>query len=275
MKRDDLIGGHAQGNKMRKLKYLIRDAVTQKADTLITFGGAFSNHLYATAWAAQQNNLKSVGYVRGEIDPKNPTMRACAGWGMKLHPLSRTEYRQKDSPEFLEEVRNKYPQVYIIPEGGLSELAMRGMAECAAEIEQHGKYDVWVVPCATGATLGGLLQGAQGKQEFIAMSLLKGGDFDGLPPTVGHHRGRTKIVAAHLGGFGKFPAELIAYIKGFHHQHSIFLDPVYTGKMMLRLDELIRHDFFAPGSRLLVLHTGGYQGILGYNYRFGEVLSVG
>lgn len=275
LKRDDLIGGHAQGNKMRKLKYLIQDAIAKKSDTLITFGGAFSNHLYATAWAAQQNDLKSVGYVRGEIDRENPTMIACEGWGMELRPLSRAEYLFKDSSEFLEKVKVKYPRGYVIPEGGLSDLAMQGMAECAKEIEQHGKYDFWVVPCATGATLCGLLQGAQTTQEFMAMSVLKGADIDGLAKEVKSHEERIEIIPAHLGGFGKFPSELIAHIKDFHHQHNIILDPVYTGKMMLQLDELIRDDYFLPRSRILALHTGGHQGSVGYNYRFGEVLPVG
>jgi len=274
LKRDDLIGGPAQGNKMRKLKYLIQDATKKKADTLITFGGAFSNHLYATAWAAQQNDFKSTGYVRGEIDPKNPTMIACAGWGMEVRPLSRAEYSLKDSAAFLEEVRNRYPRGYVIPEGGFSELAMEGMAECAKEIEHEGKYDIWVVPCATGATLGGLLQGAHDAQEFIAMSVLKGKEIDGLPTGVKSERERIKVVAAHRGGFGKFPLELITYIKDFADMHSIYLDPVYTGKMMFKLDELIQSDFFALGTRLLVIHSGGHQGIRGYNYRFGGVLSL-
>ncbi len=276
VKRDDLLDPLISGNKYRKLKYNLQEAAAQGHHTLLTFGGAFSNHIHATAAAGKKHGFKTIGIVRGErTEPLNPTLRDAEAMGMKIHYVDRTAYRQKQSPEFLEQLAQQFGAFYLIPEGGSNVLAVRGCEEIISELEES--YTHVCCSCGTGATLAGIICGLQGAGMAIGFPALKGGSFlreeiDNLLSDRTQSRSLENwelITAYHFGGYAKFTPELVQFICDFRNYHSILLDPVYTGKMFYGIYDLIAKGHFPPGSNILALHTGGLQGIHGFNERFG------
>lgn len=268
LKREDLLFPQLSGNKFRKLKYNLQAARAQGHDTLITFGGAYSNHLHATSYAGKQFGFKTIGIVRGEElanRPLNPTLSDAKENGMKLVFLSRSRYREKAGPGFIEELNKVYGPAYLLPEGGTNNLAIRG----CTEILGNGDRDFSLVCCAvgTGGTLAGLVQTLSPGQRLQGYPSLKA---PGLEREL-----RTWIVGDswklvpyyHFGGYGKVNRDLIEFINEFRRQTDIPLDPVYTGKMVFGILEEVRLGHIPEGSRILGIHTGGLQGIRGMNRR--------
>ncbi len=277
VKRDDLlrIDEHSAfcGNKWRKLKYNLYEARRRGLSILLTFGGAFSNHLAAVAEAGKVFDFQTIGIVRGEETlPLNPTLQFCQAYGMQLHYVDRTTYRQKNEPDFIEWLTQEFGEFYLIPEGGTNELALKGCAEIVKEIEnQLITFPNYIaVACGTGGTLAGVVSGLNGKSQAIGFSVLKG--YVAQPLGCDIYNNWHIQTDYHFGGYAKFSSELIDFINQFKQTFGIPLDPIYTGKLFFGLFDMIQKDFFPPGSTLLAIHTGGLQGIAGFNARYGRLL---
>lgn len=265
VKRDDLIHPHIQGNKWRKLKENISEAQRVNANTLLTFGGRFSNHIYATAATAKLFNFRSIGVIRGEEpDVYSSTLQFAKQQGMKLVFVSRTAYAQKTDPFFIDSLKAQYGLFYLLPEGGTNELALKGVESVIEEIKQG--FDYICTPCGTGGTLAGLVSGLKGKHKVLGFSVLKGEDK--LTESV-HQLTRSYMGTEfenfeinfdyHFGGYAKTDTELLNFIDEFYRDTGIPTEPVYTGKMFYGLLDKIKTGYFPTGSRIVVLHTGGLQ----------------
>ncbi len=262
VKRDDLIHPIISGNKWRKLKYTLEHALSKGADTIISMGGAYSNHLHALAYVGKQLNLKTVGYIRGE-QPKHfsPTLQDLKHWGMELQFVSRSDYRELRDYKQFDQLPDIKCKEYWLPEGGATRLALKGVAEIISEIDL--KFDVLCVPCGTGTTLAGLVEAREGVFKVCGFSAVKNGSFlihdvEQLLSKQVHNW--TVFTDYHFGGFAKSKAELNSFIENFMIQHAIELEQVYTGKMFYGLFDLIKHDYFKPQQKIIAIHTGGLQG---------------
>jgi len=272
VKREDELHPFISGNKYRKLKYNLKEAIEQKKDTLITFGGAYSNHIAATAAAGAEYNFKTVGVIRGdELDLKseiellkNPTLKFAAEYGMKFEFVSRHDYRLKNSPEFLTRLTKKYKNFYLVPEGGTNQFAVKGCEEILTKEDQ--KFDYICCAVGTGGTISGIINSSSEFQKVIGFPALKG---DFLKEEVKRYVLRTQNWSLnnefHFGGYAKVNAALIQFINNFKMESGIPLDPIYTGKMMFGIMSLIQKGYFKKGSKILAIHTGGLQGIQGMN----------
>jgi len=265
--REDLIHSEISGNKYRKLKYNILHALELGYTKILTFGGAFSNHIAATAAAANLNNLEVIGCIRGEeveeLIDQNSTLSFAKNQGMKFKFLSREAYRSKDSTEFLNQLKLDFPDYYIIPEGGTNELAIKGCEEILYEDCKH--YDFVACAIGTAGTISGVINKSTDKQNILGFSALKGDFIEDEIQKLTKKRNFTIFANYHFGGYGKITDELIEFINIFKYQTSIQLDPIYTGKMIFGLMDLIEKDYFKPNSKILAIHTGGIQGIQGIN----------
>lgn len=270
------------GNKQWKLKYNLIEAQKQNFDTLLTFGGAYSNHISAVAAAGKLFNFKTIGIIRGEIiEPLNPTLAFARSQNMRLIPISRQNYQLRHSKDFIKQLQSttlRDNETFIIPEGGTNALAVRGCAEVVEKIDQD--FDFLCVPCGTGGTLAGLIAGAKGKGSLLGFSALKNGGFlrqevQTLLDEVQCNSQNWKILTEyHWGGYAKFTQPLIDFMNTFKKEQGIQLDPIYTGKMMMGIYDLIQKDYFPKGSKIIAFHTGGLQGIEGFNQRFGNPLTT-
>lgn len=280
LKRDDLMSGPAHGNKFRKLKYHLIKGRECNADQFISFGGAFSNHLFALAAVGHELQLETLAFVRGELDAENPTIRQIRSWGMKLIPLDRSTYRRRFDKELLAGIAAEYPRGYLIPEGGHHPLAAKGVKELTDEvylqIDQSIQY--WVCPVGTGSTATGIYQGLQSDEKLLAISVLKGQNDQNLwvegtdpaPERLSDPRWQFRYCG--LGRFASRSVEVETFIKQFHREHGILLDPIYNGRVMYYLYQLISEGYFKKGDTICMVHTGGLQGLAGYNYRYGTDL---
>ena len=262
VKRIDLVHPHIAGNKFYKLKYNLQAAREQGKTLLISFGGAYSNHIHALAHAAHEYGFQALGIIRGQElaeQPLNPTLQDAAALGMQLQFISRADYRQKHTPEFLQAVLQRYPHAYVIPEGGCNDLAIQGCAEILSEAD---KRDFEVICCAvgTGGTLAGLINASASQQRLIGYAALK---TDHLSAEIMHmtHKRQWQVFSEEVfGGYGRFNAELLDFIANTQARNDLPLDPIYTGKAFYRLSQHIAEGLFAPNSRILFIHTGGLQG---------------
>jgi 1-aminocyclopropane-1-carboxylate deaminase len=267
LRREDKIHPLLSGNKFRKLKYNVEEALKQKHHTLLTFGGAYSNHIPATAYAAELNGLRSIGIIRGEELAEgwreNPTLTVASEMGMQFEFISRTAYRGRSDNSFLEDLGRRFGKVYIIPEGGTNELGVSG----CEEILQPGDERFHIICCAvgTGGTLAGLSRAASEQQAILGFPALKGNFLEKDIRQFTNKDNWTLIPQFHFGGYGRVSAELIDFINSFRSGTGIPLDPVYTGKMMYGLLRMVEDDAFDRGTRILAVHTGGLQGIKGMN----------
>ncbi len=254
---------HLSGNKWWKLKYNLAQARQDGHTRLLTFGGAYSNHLYATAAAAHEVGLGSIGIVRGERAlPLNPTLSFAQSRGMKLHFISRQAYREKATVAFIQSLHHQFGNFYLIPEGGTNELAVRGCAEWATSLGQETAFDYVCLPVGTGGTLAGMITALENKN-ILGFAVLKGGSFlsADVKKWTAEKPGKWRIETDyHFGGYGKLTSRLAQFIIGFENAHQVPLDPVYTGKMMYGIFDLLKKGAFAPQSTILALHTGGLQG---------------
>jgi 1-aminocyclopropane-1-carboxylate deaminase/D-cysteine desulfhydrase-like pyridoxal-dependent ACC family enzyme len=269
IKREDLNHPHMSGNKWYKLKYNIREAKEQGKDTLLTFGGAYSNHIYATAAAGKIFNFNTIGIIRGEEhNPLNSTLSFAKENGMKLYYLDRESYRKKNSPETLDKLIKIFGDFYLLPEGGTNELAVNGCSEMIRKVNID--YDYICCPCGTGGTLAGLITGLNGDRFALGFAVLKGASF--LEENVNSllqssNRRFLKNwhinLNYHFGGYAKFNKELLNFIERFISQTEIPIEPIYTGKMLFGIYDLIANGFFQEETRIITIHTGGMQGLMG------------
>lgn len=266
LKRDDLIHPDIPGNKWRKLKYNLAYAADMRFETLLTFGGAYSNHLRATAAAGHYCGFKTIGVVRGEpSDTLNNSLAKAVDFGMNLTYMDRSTYRNKHSAEVLNRLQDAYPGAYILPEGGSNDRAVRGCAELMSEINTQVDVDVVCCPVGSGGTMAGLISGSLPSQQIQGYSALKSrGYLDGevarlLPGNLAAGaRGRWQIVEEfHHGGFAKRSKELDAFIAEFDTRHELRLEWVYVAKMLDGIFTQLRRGEFCAGTRILAVVTGG------------------
>ncbi|MCC8408953.1 pyridoxal-phosphate dependent enzyme [Mucilaginibacter sp. UR6-1] len=268
IKRDDMIHPLISGNKWRKLKYLLRRAQAEKKHHLVTFGGAYSNHLLATAAAAAKFGFKATGFVRGE-EVENDTLFLCRLHGMQLIFTDRESYRDKNAL-FDRHFANDKDAIFI-DEGGASPEAALGCSELVDELPFT--FNHLFCACGTGTTAAGIINGLQKHKldtEFHAIAALKGAEFlradiDKYLDNPAPYHLHTQY---HFGGYAKTTPELIEFVKLFTSQTGIMIEPVYTGKMIYALFDMIRQAKFTPGSRILAIHSGGLMGILGMKNKF-------
>ncbi|GAB3158551.1 pyridoxal-phosphate dependent enzyme [Myceligenerans halotolerans] len=262
LKRDDLIHPDLPGNKWRKLHRNLDAAREQGASRLLTFGGAYSNHIRAVAAAGALFGFETVGVIRGEEHlPLNPSLRFAVDRGMRLAYMDRTTYRVKTSPDVVASLRDSFGDFYLIPEGGSNALAVQGCADLPGEIDQA--FDVIACAVGTGGTLAGIGAGLGPGQRAIGFSSLKGGDFlrDDVAAlqrdALGHTTGNWSIETGyHFGGYAKRKPELTEFIDDFEARHGIRLDWVYVAKMMYGLFHLAERGRFAPGTVVVAVITG-------------------
>ena len=272
--RLDQVHPTVSGNKFFKLKYNLEEALKQNHRQVLTFGGAYSNHIYATAAAAKLAGLQSIGIIRGEVsDEKNPTLRSAKDAGMILKGLSRELYRDKTQLGYLDQLRQELGEFYLIPEGGTNALAIQGTTEILSNSQFN--FSHLATPIGSGGTFAGLANSILPQQELLGISALKGEgiqeEMKQLLQTHGiHPKGSISIwTQYHHGGYAKWTSELIEFIHWFWESFGIPLDPIYTGKMAFACWDLLQKKYFKPGSRVLLIHTGGLQGNLGFTQRTG------
>ena len=261
LKRDDLIHPQLRGNKWRKLKHNLSTARAQGHTRLLTFGGAFSNHIVATAAAGRYFGFETVGVIRGEPHlPLNPALAEAVEAGMELVYLDRATYRRKTEPDVLADLRDRFGDCYRLPEGGSNALAVRGCAELPAEIDVD--FDLICCACGTGGTLAGIAGGLSAGQRAIGFSALRG---DFLPAEVdrlqreafgGGTDNWTIETGFHFGGFARRSAELDAFGADFAGRHGLVLDGVYVAKMLYGLTALTTGGAIAPGTTVIAVVTG-------------------
>lgn len=271
MLREDRLHPVISGNKWRKLKYNLKEAREKGYTKLLTFGGAFSNHIAAVAEAAHEFGFESVGVIRGESHPVlNPTLQAAKSKGMELHYINRNAYREKEDDTFVNELKNLFGEFYLIPEGGSNGLGVLGCEEILHDQTHH--FDIVAVAAGTGATMAGLVKSLEPHQQVIGFPALKNAGF--LNEEVLRFSEACNSEQWHLNldyhfdGYAKINEALVQFMNTFHEKHGVPLDPVYTGKMMFGLNEMIQNDVFEPGKSILAIHTGGLQGIKGMNQRY-------
>ena len=262
MKRDDQLHPVISGNKWRKLKFILDHALYSGADTIISMGGMYSNHLHALAYVGKALGLKTIAYIRGDNpDLLTPTLVDLKAWGMELKFISRTEYRQLRQYKGSLDLPGLKPQQYWLPEGGAQALALNGVAELVAEIEIA--YDYLCVPCGTGATLAGLIAATEDHVSLLGFAALKNASFlnTDVSTLLKQSKSNWHInLDYHFGGFASTTPELLSFISAFEAKTTIQLEPVYTGKMMYALYDLISKGHFSTGQRIIAVHTGGLQG---------------
>lgn len=267
IRREDLIHPFVSGNKFRKLKYNILEAKKQGKSSLLTFGGAFSNHIAAVAFAGKENNFRTFGIIRGhELETKieeNPTLKFAHSCGMQFKFISRQEYQNKNNPDFLSHLNFTYNNSYLIPEGGTNSLAIKGCEEIL-DI-QDVNYNYICCAVGTGGTISGLINSSENYQKIIGFPALKG-DFIQKDISKFAKKNNWELISDyHFGGYGKVSNDLILFINRFFEETKIPLDPIYTAKMVFGVMDLININYFPNDSKILLIHTGGIQGIEGMN----------
>ena len=268
LKREDLIHPHISGNKYWKLFYNINSYLEPKPENpfIITFGGAFSNHIAATAALGKKFQLKVLGIIRGEeLQNKfqeNPTLKLAHENGMEFRFVSREAYRNKES--LTQILQKEFPEALIIPEGGTNDRAVEGIQYMLNS--ETKSFDYLCTTVGTGGTVAGISKFAEENQQVLGFKVV---DDNSLYNRVVElsKRNNCKLIEAHDGGYGKISDENIRFINVFKEKYGIQLDPIYTGKMMRKIFELIDNNYFPDGSKILAFHTGGLQGIFGANER--------
>ena len=267
IKREDLHGDGISGNKLRKLKYNVEKAKSEGYTKILTFGGAYSNHILAASYIKKKYGIDVIGVVRGEeLAEKikdNPTLCKAQENGMQFHFVSREKYRNKMSPDFLAELKDEFGDFYLLPEGGTNELAIKGCEEILTTEDKEFNY----ICCAvgTGGTVAGLINSSTEYQKVIGFSALKG-DFlkDDVAALVVKNNWEIQT-DYHFGGYAKITNELVSFINDFKSETGIQLDPIYNGKMMYGIYDLMKKGYFPKNTSILAIHTGGLQAIDGMN----------
>ncbi|MDZ4261198.1 MAG: pyridoxal-phosphate dependent enzyme [Pseudomonadota bacterium] len=270
IKRSDLVHPTISGNKWYKLKHNLLAARQQGYQTLLTFGGAYSNHIHALAAAGHEYGFKTIGMIRGETyQPLNATLQFAVDHGMMLHYLNRADYRLKESVQFVEQLQQRFGEFYLLPEGGTNELAVQGCRELLADVVEP--FDLVACACGTGGSFAGVVAALNGKHQALAVAVLKGAEFlrdvvqQWVLQSTRQQFDNWQIESDyHHGGYAKTTPELLAFVRRFERLHGIPLDPVYTGKLFFALYVLVQQQHFARGTTLLAIHSGGLQGRAGF-----------
>ncbi|SED07264.1 1-aminocyclopropane-1-carboxylate deaminase [Tenacibaculum sp. MAR_2009_124] len=274
IKREDLIHPSISGNKYRKLKYNLLEAKRLKLEIILTFGGAYSNHIAATAAAGKIGGFKTIGIIRGDelandldnVLENNKTLKFANSQGMDFKFVSREDYRNKKEEVFLKKLKEEYGNFYLIPEGGTNELAVKGCQEILTAEDE--KFDYICSAVGTGGTIAGLINATTKAQKVIGFPALKGNFLEGEIRKFSKENNFWHLENEyHFGGYGKFNEELISFINSFKEKTTIPLDPIYTGKMVYGIINMVSNDKFQRGSKILIIHTGGLQGIEGINQK--------
>ncbi|MDB9913547.1 pyridoxal-phosphate dependent enzyme [Flavobacteriaceae bacterium] len=267
IKREDQLHPDISGNKLRKLKYNILEAKRLNKTTLLTFGGAYSNHIAAVASLGKEYGFKTIGIIRGEeLVNKvsiNATLSFAKSCGMFFYFISRAEYRKKNELFFLENLKSIYGDFYLLPEGGTNDFAVKGCAEILTN--KDTSFDYVCSSVGTGGTLAGLIMSSNSLQTVIGFSALKG-TFQTSYINKFTRKKNYRILDDYcFGGYAKINFELIEFINDFKNKTTVSLDPIYTGKMIFGIFDLINKGYFKENSTILAVHTGGLQGINGMN----------
>ncbi len=263
VKREDLNHPYVSGNKWWKLKHNLVEAQRLGKKTLLTFGGAYSNHVYASAAAASELGMESIGIIRGEETlPLNPTLNFAKSRGMHLHYVSRAMYRKKQEPGFIDHLHNRFGDFYLIPEGGTNALAVQGVAEFAKMLNLNYQFDYLCCAVGTGGTLAGLIRGLPAEKMILGFAVLKGADF--LRSEIERWAGQAHATwqlhtAYHFGGYAKITPALSELIKKMKEENNLPLDHVYTGKLVAGVLDAAEAGRFRRGTSVLLLHSGGLQ----------------
>ncbi len=257
--RLDLIHPQISGNKWFKLKYNLEEAKKRGVDTILTFGGAFSNHIHATAVACNQFGFKSIGVIRGEKESEsNSTLSEAKKYGMELHFVSREDYKLKNEEDFISELKNKFGNFYLIPEGGDNLLGEKG---CEEILPKENDFDVIFCACGTGTTFNGISKSLKPNQKLYGISVLKGEPFGKLANS-------EILTEYHFGGYAKHTEQLLNFKSKFERESNIPLDYVYTAKLFFAIQDLISKNRISNNSKVLIIHSGGLQGNVGYEERY-------
>jgi 1-aminocyclopropane-1-carboxylate deaminase len=276
VRRDDLIDPELSGNKFYKLFFNLRDAHEQGFTRLLSFGGAYSNHLHALAAAGNRYGFNTLGVVRGERPAQlSPTLSDAEAWGMQLVFIGREDYRHKSEQEMIADLQTQYGDFYLIPEGGANLAGARGTQLLGQSLERQlkGDYTAVCIACGTGTSLAGLAAGIDGAKQAIGFSVLKGeGSLGGTIATTyrqlhasGDAANWRLITGFHAGGYGKkHPEYLSQFWQGFERDTAVPLDPIYTVKMLWGITSLAQQGYWPRGSRIVAIHSGGLQGRRGF-----------
>lgn len=276
LKREDKIHPIVSGNKFRKLKYNLIEAQRLDKKILVTFGGAFSNHIAAVAEAGKLTGFQTIGIIRGEelgrdlakTLQSNSTLNFAYQCGMHLEFVTRSEYKSKESDEFKSWLREKFGDIYLIPEGGTNNLAVKGCTEILNAATED--YDYIACAVGTGGTISGIIEASLPHQRILGFPALKG---DFLKDEIKSYTSKSNwelITDYHFGGYAKTDDDLIDFINDFKSRQNIQLDPIYTGKMMYGLTDMIANGYFSKNTRILAIHSGGLQGIAGMNVKLKQ-----
>ncbi|MEG0918210.1 MAG: pyridoxal-phosphate dependent enzyme [Myroides sp.] len=263
VKREDVLHSEISGNKFRKLKYNLIEARNLGFTKLLTFGGAYSNHIAAVAAAGKEFGFETIGIIRGEeLHEKyleNTTLKKASENGMQFEFVTRTQYRDKNNLAFLDQLKDKFGDFYLIPEGGTNELAVKGCKEILTDDDKV--FDFICCAVGTGGTISGIINSLKPHQKAIGFPALKG---DFLTEDIQKYAKNSQwnlVTDYHFGGYAKLNDELKQFMKQFFKKYLISLDPVYTSKTFFGVIDLISKGYFKPDSKILIIHTGGLQGL--------------
>ena len=268
IKRLDLIDPFISGNKLFKLKHNVDRALLEEKNMLITFGGAFSNHILATAAYAKKKNIDCLAIVRGEeYSELNPLLALAKEYGMNFCFVSRKEYAKRNDNNYISELIRKYKKAFIVPEGGNNKLGVLGAEEILET--QDKSFDYIICPIGTGATLSGIVNSSNRTQKVIGINCIN--DTKDINKNISQKTNKNNweiINEFNFGGFAKFDNLLTEYLKKFKLNYKITLDLNYTTKMFFGFEKLIERRYFHRKSKVLLIHTGGIYGNLGFNYLY-------
>lgn len=274
IKRDDIIHPIISGNKWRKLKYnLLHAKQEQNIHGVLSFGGSYSNHIHALAFACFEQNIPCIGIIRGEVEyADNFTLSWAKHWGMKLYFVDRKTYRRRHNTDYLAELQQQFPHYFIVPEGGTNKLAIVGVSEIITELNQQTEFDTLITPVGSGGTLAGLIVGDELNDithKLLGVAVLKNAEYlkDDIrslfPTAVNNHNNWQLLTDFHRGGYAKFSNSDVSRIVEFNQVTGVNFEPVYSGKMILAFLDLLEQSYFSDGERIVLLHTGGMQGLGG------------
>ncbi len=273
MKLDYLNHEFVSGNKLRKLKHNLRYFQQKGYRQIISFGGPHSNHLYALAFLGSHLKVPTLAFVRGDYHlAKSPTIQYCEKKGMNIVYLSKALYQLKEDPDFLSEIQEKYPDAFILPEGGRNQLSKEGCGEIVTEVDAQlfDQPTHFISAVGTGTTICGIADKLSSGQIALGISTLKGENVDdNLLETLRPLQNNLKInTEYHFGGYASFDQKLVDFVDNFTKKYNIPIDPIYNSKSVFALFDLSEKSYFAKGSRIVIIHTGGLQGTNAYCKRY-------
>ena len=268
VKREDLIHPIISGNKFRKLKYNLKEAVNQKKKKIITFGGAYSNHILACAYAGKLTGLKTIGIIRGDElskKPLNSTLKKSQLFGMEFVFVSRNEYRKRNKKDYLESLKNIYKDAYIIPEGGTNNLGIYGCQEILCEEDKF--FDVICCPVGSGGTISGLINSKESCQKILGFSALKSSKINNVISKFVNNNNWKIFDDMFFGGYSKIDDQLVKFINKTYDRTGILFDPIYNSKMLFQIVHMILNERWIYGNKVLLINTGGLQSITDINIK--------